>query len=353
MESHLKALCEELSDKVDLQVTVANTSRRSDHSIVNGINITRLATLFSVSAAPVCFGLIDNIRSARADIVHMHLPNPIAMCALLASRLRVRLVASWHSDIVRQKILNRVFEPIQHKFLGRCGAVVATSPMYVESSPMLSAYEARCKVIPYGIHAESFQIIDRAAVARIRARYGKRIVLTVGRLVYYKGIEYLIRAIKEVDANLIVIGNGPLLGRLGREAQIHGVADRVFFLGTTQETLPYYHACDVFVLPSVARSEAFGIVQLEAMAAGVAVINTQLASSVPFVSVHGVTGLTVPPADSQALAKAINCLLGNSELRARFGEAARCRVKREFDASLMGSRTVELYKEVMAQPLVH
>jgi rhamnosyl/mannosyltransferase len=353
MESHLKALCEELSDKVDLQVTVANTSRRSDHSIVNGINITRLATLFSVSAAPVCFGLIDNIRSARADIVHMHLPNPIAMCALLASRLQVRLVASWHSDIVRQKILNRVFEPIQHKFLGRCGAVVATSPMYVESSPMLSAYEARCKVIPYGIHAESFQIIDRAAVARIRARYGKRIVLTVGRLVYYKGIEYLIRAIKEVDANLIVIGNGPLLGRLGREAQIHGVADRVFFLGTTQETLPYYHACDVFVLPSVARSEAFGIVQLEAMAAGVAVINTQLASSVPFVSVHGVTGLTVPPADSQALAKAINCLLGNSELRARFGEAARCRVKREFDASLMGSRTVELYKEVMAQPLVH
>src|SRR5208282_387744 len=161
--------------------------------------------------------------------------------------------------------------------------------------------------------------------------------------------EYLIRAMAKVNGELIIIGDGPLRGFLENEAQAIGVRSRVHFLGEVQNTQlsAYYHASDVFVLPSVARSEAFGIVQLEAMACGKPVVNTQLDSGVPYVSLDGETGFTVEPRDSNALAVAISTLLDEHALRARFGAAARRRVEKEFNAELMARRTLDVYQEVM------
>jgi rhamnosyl/mannosyltransferase len=174
-------------------------------------------------------------------------------------------------------------------------------------------------------------------------------VLAVGRLIYYKGFEYLVRAMKQVIGKLVIIGDGPLRSYLERDAHAIGIRDRVFFAGEIQNDsiTPYYHAADVFVLPSVARSEAFGIVQLEAMACGKPVVNTQLESGVPFVSVDGVTGITVMPRKSELLATAINCLLDEPQLRARFGEAATRRVRDEFSVEKMASRTLEVYNEAL------
>ena len=137
----------------------------------------------------------------------------------------------------------------------------------------------------------------------IHRRFGPRIVLAVGRMVYYKGFEYLIRAMRDVDATLLLIGEGPLEAELRREAAKLPSSSRVHFLGALDDIAPFYHAASVFVLPAIARSEAFGLVQLEAMAAGTPVINTNLDSGVPAVSLHDVTGLTVPPADELALAR--------------------------------------------------
>ncbi|PYT28807.1 MAG: hypothetical protein DMG57_13560 [Acidobacteria bacterium] len=156
---------------------------------------------------------------------------------------------------------------------------------------------------------------------------------------------HLIRAMRNVHAHLLIIGEGPLDDRLVAVALECGATANVTFLGNIEDIAPYYHAADIFVLPSVARSEAFGIVQLEAMACGKPVVNTALASGVPFVSVDGITGITVPPADSDALAVALNLLLENAELRARFGKAGEQPVESGFNLPEMARRTFDLYQE--------
>jgi rhamnosyl/mannosyltransferase len=222
----------------------------------------------------------------------------------------------------------------------------------METSPILSDFVDRCRIIPYGIPVEQFSAYDSAAVARIKEQYGPRLIISVGRLIYYKGFEHLVAAMKNIDGRLLIIGEGHLREDLENKARAHGVMDRVNFLGEihNQDIVPYYHAADIFALASVARSEAFGIVQLEAMACGKPVVNTSLDSGVPTVSLDGITGLTVPPHDPLALSRAINTLLNDSELRAHYGRAARARVDEEFSQELMLERMISLYREVLSVP---
>jgi len=351
METHLQALCGGLQRFVDVEVIVANDARRNEKALVDGVQVTRVGTMFDLASAPVCPGMVRKIRQAEADLVHLHLPNPTAILAYLASGHRGRLVVTYHSDIVRQKVLGRAFQPILGRALDRCSAVITSSLNYIETSPVLSAYRERCRVIPYGIPIEQFHRYDTEAVAKIRAQYGPRMVLSVGRLIYYKGFEYLIQAMARVEGRLLIAGDGPLRADLERETRSRELGDRVIFLGGVQDVVPYYHAADVFVLASTARSEAFGIVQLEAMACGKPVVNTRLDSGVPSVSVDGVTGLTVPPAHPEALASAINLLLEDPWRRMEYGRAARRRVQEEFSLEVMTHRTLQLYNEVMGSPI--
>lgn len=348
METHLETLCSELKNCLTVAVVVANDCNRNSEEVLDGVNVVRIAKLFSVKSAPICPAMARRIRQTPADIVHLHLPNPTALIACLMSGRKEHLILTWHSDIVRQKLLSRAVRPLEHKFLKSCDACIATSPNYIESSPLLKQYQGRCRVIPYGIPIERFRSGDASTVSAIRQRYGPHIVLGVGRLIYYKGFEYAIAAMTRVDGRLLIIGDGPLRRRLERYTQALGMRNRVVFLGEVQnhEISSYYHAADVFVLPSVERSEAFGIVQLEAMACGKPVVNTRLDSGVPFVSLDGVTGITVPPSNAEELAAAINKLLRNDELRVKYGQAARKRVQDEFSVELMARRTLDLYHEV-------
>lgn len=347
METHLRALCEELQRVMEVEVIVASDERRTSEEIIGGVKVTRAATLLNLSAAPVCPAMTKRIRAARADLVHLHLPNPTAILAYLATRDRAPLVLTYHSDIIRQKFLAGAFWPVLRHALARADAIIVGSPNYIETSTILSRFKAKCRVIPFGIPVAEFQQQDAAQIAEIRRRYGARIVLGVGRLVYYKGFEYLIRAMKDVRGHLLLVGDGPLREELERETHALGLHERVTFLKDVKDVRPFYHAADVFALSSIARSEAFGIVQLEAMAAGVPVVNTQLDSGVTFVSPHGLTGVTVPPADSSALAEAINTLLDDPARRAELGAAGRHRVEREFSLETMTRRTLELYAEVL------
>jgi rhamnosyl/mannosyltransferase len=350
MESHLQALCGQLRGSVDVEVLVSSDTRETDEEILDSVKVTRVGTLFDFAAAPVCPEAVRRIRESRADIVHIHWPHPTALLAYLASGHKGRLVITYHSDIVRQRVLAKLFWPVLRKVLERADAIIAASPNYVESSHVLRRFKDKCRVIPFGVPLAQFDCFDPEEVARIRARFGPRVVLGVGRLIYYKGFEHLVRAMKRVDGHLVIVGEGPLRGALELEAERAGVRGRVTFLGHVDDVVPYYHAADVFALSSVARSEAFGIVQLEAMACGKPVVNTRLDSGVTFVSVDGVTGLTVPPADSESLASALNRLLEDSALAARYGRAARLRVEREFDLEAMGRRTLSLYDEIMTRP---
>jgi len=348
METHLQALCSQLRESVDLQVLVANDDRSGIEEILDGVAVTRLPTRLTLVSTPLCPEMISKIRAYRGEIVHLHMPNPMAVLAYLASGHRGRLVVTYHSDMVRQKVLGPLFEPLLHAALRRSSAIIATSPNYLHTSTVLARHQDRCQVIPLGIPLQSFEHPDGAAVNAIHQQYGNRLVVGVGRLVYYKGFEFLIQAMKQVKGSLLIVGEGPLREKLGALAIQIGVADRVTFLGKVdhQTLVACYHAASVFALPSVARSEAYGLVQVEAMAAGLPVVNTQLDSGVPFVSLHEQTGLTVPPADPDVLAAAINRLLDNPDLRAAFGRAARLRAQQEFAVEVMAARTLSLYNRV-------
>jgi rhamnosyl/mannosyltransferase len=278
----------------------------------------------------------------------------MAVVAWLASGRRDPLVVTYHSDTVRQAFLGAAFDPIQHWMLSRAAAIIATSPNYAATSPVLARHRDRCHIIPYGIPLAQFQSCAPAAVNQLHQQYGDRLVLAVGRLVYYKGFENLIAAMRNVNGRLLVAGDGPLREKLQGLAAESGAAGKVVFLGEipNNEITPYYHAASMFALPSVARSEAFGIVQIEAMTAGRPVVNTSLDSGVPFVSLDQITGLTVPPGDVGALGTAISRLLDDAELRRRFGDAARARAESEFSVEIMKSRILSLYRQVLKQAVL-
>lgn len=351
METHLEALCGELKQTIEVEIVVASSNgSHASEELLEGLKVARLGKLFSLRSAPFCPRMVRRIRAAKADIVHIHLPNPGAVLAYLASGHRGRLVFTYHSDIVRQKVLSRFFDPLLRHALSRADAIIVSSSNYLKSSYVLPLYEEKCRVIPFGIPLENFQWPDPHEVQKLREQFGPRLVLGVGRLVYYKGFEHLIDAMKFVDGRLLIVGRGPLHNALQQQAEHSGLGERVRVLADVKDVAPYYHAADVFALSSVARSEAFGIVQLEAMACGKPVVNTNLDTGVPSVSLDGVSGITVPPANAEALGQAINALLDNPLQSAKYGRAGQLRVKQLFSLSAMARQTLDLYNEVMDSP---
>jgi rhamnosyl/mannosyltransferase len=349
METHLQALCTAIRDDVHVEVVVANDGRPTVRETIDGISVTRLGTVARLASTPFTPGLTDAIRRARADIVHLHFPHPTGVLAWLGSGQVGRLVVTYHSDIVRQRVLGALFAPLLDRALARAAAIVCTSPQYMASSPALARHRSRCEVLPFGVDVARLATVPSAAVAAIRAEHGPRLVLGVGRLVPYKGFEYLVRAMREVDGRLVIVGDGPERGALEREIAQAGVEDRVRLVGSVPDLAPWLHAADVFALSSVQRSEAFGLVQVEAMACGRPVVNTALDSGVPYVSLDGETGLTVPARDPASLGRAIARLLADDALRARLGANGRARAARLFSVEAMAAETLSLYERVAGQ----
>jgi rhamnosyl/mannosyltransferase len=337
-----------------MQAVVCNTEMRTVEEVVDGVAVTRCMQVGHMASTSICPTMAATLSRRTYDILHIHFPHPMGVMSYLASRKpRAHgLIVTYHSDVVKQERLLKLFRPFMHRVMKRADAIICTSREYQESSPDLAPYRAKCVCIPYGIDLAQFERNARveAEAAAIRAKHGGPLIIAVGRLIYYKGFEHAIRAMRHVEGRLLIVGEGPLRADLERVAREAGVADRVQLLGEihNQQIVPYYLASDVFVLPSIARSEAFGIVQLEAMACGLPVINTALDSGVPFVSLHGVTGLTVPPAQPEALAAAIRDLLNAPERRLEFGRAARLRVETEFRKEVMAERMIALYTDVLA-----
>jgi rhamnosyl/mannosyltransferase len=348
IETHLQTLCGALRHHADVQVLVSSEGRHTVEEIVDSVPVARLGTLLTAFSTSVSPGMVSRIRASGAQLVHLHLPNPAAVLAYLASGHRGPLVVTYHSDTVKQRILGRMFEPFLKTALSKSAAIIATSPNYLASSPVLQAFRDRCRIIPYGIEIAQFEQCSPDAVQEVRQKLGERLVISVGRLVYYKGFDVLIRAMPSVRGKLVIVGQGPLRAELQNLAVRLGVADKVVFAGEIDNSsiTAYYHAADLFALASVARSEAFGIVQIEAMASGLPVVNTGLDSGVPFVSLHGETGFTVPPGDPQALAMAINRLLDDAGLRQSLGQAGLRRARQKFGLDAMLRRTLELYDSV-------
>jgi rhamnosyl/mannosyltransferase len=238
--------------------------------------------------------------------------------------------------------------------LARARRIAVSSPQYIASSPWLRPHADRCAVVPLSSDLARFAAPDTAAVAALRQRYGGPLLLFVGRLRYYKGLHFLLAALPLLrrPARLLLVGIGPEEQRLRALVQALGLGEQVHFLGEVSDAeLPaVYHAADVFVLPSHLRAEAFGIVQLEAQAAGLPVVCTELGTGTSYVTRHGITGLVVPPADPPALARALDVLLANPALARQMGTQGQARAYAEFSHERMLQRYLEVYAETCAAP---
>jgi rhamnosyl/mannosyltransferase len=324
-----------------------------DDGPVKVIRVGRWANVAKLDVAPGLPTAIRRLARWKPDVWHLHVPNVTMMLATLACCGARPLVITHHSDIVRQRLLKYAIRPVESLVYRRARRVFATSAGYIDGSPLLQQHRDKVDVLPLGIDLAPFREPSAAALAvagQLRAKHRGPLWLSVGRLIYYKGLPVALEALRQTRGTLLVIGTGPLGNELQARARELGVADRVAFHGhaSADELAGAYRAATALWFPSTARSEAFGVVQVEAMASGCPVINTAIAGSgVPWVCRHDREGLTVPVNDAAALAAAASRLLDEPGLRDRLAAAGRNRAASDFDARAMAARSLELYRDVV------
>jgi len=349
IEGHINLLANGLvRRKVDVHVLVSNTCTSTETIREGAVPLTKAGQWGRFASAPLnpAFPLHLKRLSRGMDIVHFHYPNPTGEISALAAGLSPPLVVTYHSDIVRQKRLKMVYQPFMNLFFNRVQAIIATSPNYLNSSPVLCRYRQKCTVIPLGVDSGRAPALGPGTHDDGRTPE----ILFIGRFRYYKGLHVLIRAMGRVaGAKLVLVGRGPLERDLRRAVAEQGLSSKIEFLGelTHAELIRRIQLCSLLVLPSVERSEAFGIVLMEAMLCGKAVISTELGTGTSFVNQHGVTGLVVPPDEPPALAEAINYLTAHPRKCREMGVCARQRILGNFTADKMVARTHRLYRTVL------
>lgn len=317
----------------------------------NGARVVRagsFGTWLSTSMAPALLGHARRMLPG-CDIVHVHMPNPLAALALWRVQPAARVVVHWHSDVVSQRLSLLAYEPLQRWLLRRADAVIVTSQAYADASAPLQPWHHKLAVVPLGI-GDNPGRTEPGRVAALKAAWpGRKIIFALGRMAPYKGFDVLIEAAARLpdEAVVLVGGSGPLLGRHRAHVARLGLGQKVHFLGPVSDNdlTAYHEAADVFCMPSLTRAEAFGVAQLEAMRAGRPVVCSAIdGSGVPWVTQDGATGLVVTPGSPVALAAALRHLLADSPLAERLGRAGRARFEAQFQAGTMIDRIAAVYR---------
>jgi rhamnosyl/mannosyltransferase len=341
--------------------TLASTPTVDEHD--RDVRVTRLGRRASFSRLDVCPGIPTTLLALRregVDVVHVHAPNPTMFGALALLPSFEMLVVTHHSDVVKQRVLGAAFAPIERVVHACAALILSDSESYIGGSPALQRAGTKVATLPLGLDLAPFvQPSERALAYAEKLRNdhaGQPIWLSVGRLVYYKGFFTALDALRELPGRLLIVGRGPLEAPLRARAAALGLSDRVVFMGylNDDELAGAYRAANALWFPSNARSEGFGLSQVEAMASGCPVLNTAVPhSGVSWVSLHDETGLTVPIDDAPAFAGAARRLLDEPGLHARLAAGARARALREFDHMVMARRSLELYARAGARRAVH
>ncbi len=351
IERVVEELVPELNRFPDLEVDVlCQGPETRDYGLPGRGHVIQAKTDLTVSTASLSWQDLRTWQriAARYDVVHVHAPWPQSNLNLLLKRFNGAVVVHWHSDIVRQRLLYPVYSWLERWLLQRADRICVTSPKLLEESGALEGFRNKAVAIPIGI-GEAVHTIGNDEVRELRARNaGRSIVFALGRLVRYKGFEYLVRSSTALASNGLVAigGEGPLRHELELLIRQLSVQDKVRLLGgiSDREVALYMRACDAFCLPSVQKSEAFGIVQLEAMRAGRPVVSSRIhGSGIDWVNQDAMTGLTVEPRRPEALAQALNHLLENPEDARILGANARRRYEELFTAQNMADQVRAMY----------
>lgn len=351
VEKVAEQVSSELNKKKGFEVKVLCCRDKGKQEIerIKKVEVFRASSWGIFWGMPFSFDLFRKLRklSSWADIIDFHHPFPLGDLALLLFNPRAKLIVHYHSDIVRQKALSFLFKPLVLSTLKKASKIIVSNPNLIEGSPYLKKFKEKCRVIPFGIDLDKFETVDLEKQKDLKRKYGD-FVLMVGRLNYYKGVKYLIEAQESIKNKLVIIGEGPQKEKLQSMIKEKGLQDKISILSyqDRQDLIDFYHAASVLVLPSIYRSEAFGLVLIEAMACGTPVISTELQTGTSWVNLDGETGLVVPPKDSSSLRKAIQKIIENEKLAYEFGQKAKQRVKDKFNLKRMLEETAQVCKEL-------
>ncbi|NHZ38637.1 glycosyltransferase family 4 protein [Massilia aquatica] len=285
-----------------------------------------------------------------ADVVHYHFPWPFMDLAHFVSRIKKPSLVTYHSDIVRQKQLLRLYQPLKHRFLQSVDTIVATSPNYMASSAVLDRYRDKTRVITYGLDKTIYPEPDQARMDKWRTQIGERFFLFVGVLRYYKGLHILLDAVANTDYPVVIVGAGPIENELKAHAERLGLT-HVLFVGALDEAdkVALLTLCYALVFPSHLRSEAFGISLLEGAMYGKPMISSEIGTGTTYINIDAETGLVVPPSDPQAFGEAMRKLWDNPELAQAMGKRAEARYWELFTAEQMAKSYTALYHELVAR----
>ena len=320
-----------------------------------GHRVRRVPLDFEIASNAVSFAAFGELArmAEQADVVHYHFPWPFMDLAHFVARVNKPSLVTYHSDIVRQKHLLRLYQPLKNRFLKSVDAIVATSPNYLASSEVLERYPDKTRTITYGLDKSIYPAAKQELMDKWRARVGERFFLFVGVLRYYKGLHILLDAVANSDYPVVIVGAGPIEAELKAHAERLGLK-HVLFVGALGEDdkVALLTACYAVAFPSHLRSEAFGISLLEGAMYGKPMISSEIGTGTTYINIDGDTGLVVPPSDPQALGEAMRKLWDNPQMAAEMGKRAEARYWELFSSETMASNYLALYEELHARHAV-
>lgn len=334
------------------QILTLTPQRRGGELLIDGQRVLRLSQDFEIASNSFSMRAIPALArmAAQADVVHYHFPWPFMDLAHFVARVKTPSIVTYHSDIIRQKNLLRVYRPLRDRFLRSVDRIVATSPNYLASSEALQNYHEKTEIITYGLDQASYPQASETELQAWRLRLAPRFFLFVGVLRYYKGLHILLEALRGLDYPVVIVGNGPEEKKLKQQASAIGLKNIIFTGAVSeQDKAALLQLCYAFVFPSHLRSEAFGISLLEAAMAGKPLISCEIGTGTSYVNIHDETGLCVPPS-AEAVRCALTTLWQAPGLASAMGQRAVARYHALFSAENMAQKYMTLYRSLQVKP---
>ncbi len=335
-----------------VQVDVLSLTSSQDYSVIDidGYRVHRVPLDFQIASTSFSYAAFAKFRelASRADIIHYHYPWPFMDLVHFLCLINKPNLVSYHSDIVRQRIWQKLYSPLKKIFLKQTDAIVSSSPNYMASSKVIQKYKTKTSVIPYGIYESLTSQADESLINKWKDLVPAKFFLFVGVHRYYKGLNFLIEAAKELDYPIFICGSGPLEKSLKKLVTKLNVR-HIHFLGfvTNEDKNALMQLCYAIVFPSYLRAEAFGLSLLEAAMHGKAMISCEIETGTSYVNLDGVTGLVVPPRDPESLKEAMITFWNNPDKVKAMGSEARKRYLTHFTGELMMSNYMRLYNELL------
>lgn len=317
---------------------------------IDGHRVHRAKRTFQIASTGFSLEAFSRFRelAKQADLIHYHYPWPFMDLVHFATRLKIPTVVTYHSDIIRQKNLLKLYNPLKNQFLSSVNGIIATSPNYLDSSPVLNRFRDKTMVIPIGIDRATYPAASPELLTSWRARLGNRFFLFIGMLRYYKGLHILLEALQNTSYPVVIVGSGPLETELKAQAERLGLKD-IHFVGilSNEDKAALLELCYAMVFPSHLRSEAFGVSLLEGAMYGKPMISCDIATGTSFINVNKLTGLVVKPLDVMAFREAMRLLWDHPLMAEEMGVEAGKRYLEKFTAAKMAVSYVELYESLL------